>query len=75
MEAAYKQLQKIERRLDSYAEGSAEYQELKEEREKLVAIYERIFYTKDKHLIAACKKEHPFEHPAYWSGFICAGLS
>ena len=75
LEAAYKQLQEIERRLDSYAEGSAEYQELKEEREKLVAIYERIFDTKDKYLKAACKKQHPFEHPAYWSAFICAGLS
>ncbi|MDT9342457.1 hypothetical protein VV11_024830, partial [Trichodesmium erythraeum 21-75] len=75
LEVTSKQLQEIERRRDSYTKSSVEYQELEEEREKLVAIYERIFNTKNKYLKAACKKQHPFEHPAYWSGFICAGLS
>jgi CHAT domain-containing protein len=74
LEAAYKQLQEIERRLDSYAKDSAEYQKFEDEREKLRYIYDRIFDSK-KYLKAACKKQHPFEHPAYWSGFICAGLS
>jgi CHAT domain-containing protein len=75
LEAAYKQLQEIERRLDSYAKDSAEYQKLEDEREKLRYIYDHIFDSKNKYLKAACKKQHPFEHPAYWSGFICAGLS
>ncbi|MDE5102984.1 MAG: CHAT domain-containing protein, partial [Trichodesmium sp. St19_bin2] len=75
LEVTSKQLQEIEPRRDSYTKSSVEYQELEEEREKLVAIYERIFNTKNKYLKAACKKQHPFEHPAYWSGFICAGLS
>ncbi|NEO54949.1 MAG: CHAT domain-containing protein [Okeania sp. SIO3B5] len=74
LEAAYKQLQEIEVRRNSYADA-AEYQELEEERAKLSNIYQRIYQTKNKHLKAACKKEHPFEHPVYWSAFICAGLS
>ncbi|NES71355.1 MAG: hypothetical protein F6K24_42205, partial [Okeania sp. SIO2D1] len=75
LEAAYKQLQEIEIRRDSYAKDAAEYQELEEERVKLSNIYQRVYQTKNEYLKAACKKEYPFEHPVYWSAFICAGLS
>ncbi|NEQ76788.1 MAG: CHAT domain-containing protein [Okeania sp. SIO2C9] len=75
LEAAYKQLQEIEVRRNSYAKDAAEYQELEEERVKLSNIYQRVYQTKNEYLKAACKKEYPFEHPVYWSAFICAGLS
>lgn len=75
LETAYEQLQEIEVRRNSYAKDSAEYQELEEERAKLSNIYQRIYETKNTHLKEMCKLEHPFEHPAYWSAFICAGLS
>ncbi|WP_293142163.1 CHAT domain-containing protein [Okeania sp. SIO3I5] len=75
LEAAYKQLKEAKVRRDSYAQDSAEYQEWEKERVKLDVIYQRINYYKNQYLKAACKKEHPFEHPVYWSGFICAGLS
>ncbi|NER01812.1 MAG: CHAT domain-containing protein [Okeania sp. SIO3C4] len=75
LQGAYEQLQEIEVRRKSYGENSAEYQELEEERAKLSNIYQRIYRTKNKHLKAVCKEEYPFEHPVYWSAFICAGLS
>ncbi|MGK7919246.1 MAG: CHAT domain-containing protein, partial [Trichodesmium sp.] len=75
LDIAYEQLKEIEVRRESYAKDSAEYQELEEEREKLDVIYQRIYKTKNKDLKALCKEEHPFEHPVYWSAFICAGLS
>jgi hypothetical protein len=65
----------IELRRDSYAKGSSEYQKLNKEHLKINLIYQHIFDTKNEYLKAACKKQHPFEHPAYWSAFICAGLS
>ena len=75
LDIAYEQLKEIEVRRDSYAKDSAEYQELEEERAKLDNVYQRIYRTKNKHLKEKCKEEHPFEHPVYWSAFICAGLS
>ncbi|MGD1808741.1 CHAT domain-containing protein [Dapis sp. BLCC M126] len=75
LDTAYEQLKEIEVRRNSYAKDSAEYQELEEERVKLNDIYQRIYQTKNKHLKEKCKEEHPFEHPVYWSAFICAGLS
>ncbi|NEP90109.1 MAG: CHAT domain-containing protein [Okeania sp. SIO2C2] len=59
---------------DGCAENAPEYQQLQAEYEKRVRLEERISGTKDRRLKAVCQQEHPFEHPEYWSGFICAGL-
>ncbi|MDJ0554737.1 MAG: CHAT domain-containing protein [Microcoleaceae cyanobacterium MO_207.B10] len=74
LDIAYEQLKEIEVRRD-HAKDSAEYRELEEEREKLSNIYKRIYDTKNTHLKKKWKEEHPFDHPVYWSAFICAGLS
>ncbi|NET42726.1 CHAT domain-containing protein [Okeania sp. SIO2B3] len=62
-------------KLDGCAENAPEYQQLQfeyEERERVEKKISKII--KEEPLKKACQKEHPFEHPEYWSGFICAGL-
>ena len=59
---------------DGCAENAPEYQQLQAEYEKRVRLEERILRTRDIRLKDVCEQEHPFEHPEYWSGFICAGL-
>ncbi|MGD1700783.1 CHAT domain-containing protein [Dapis sp. BLCC M229] len=59
---------------DGCAEDTPEYEQLQAEYEKRVSLEEKILRTKDIRLKAVCKQEYPFEHPEYWSGFICAGL-
>ncbi len=61
-------------KLDGCAENAPEYQQLQAEYEKRERLEERILRTRDIRLKAVCQQEHPFEHPEYWSGFICAGL-
>ncbi len=61
-------------KLDGCAENAPEYQHLQAEYEKRERLEKRILRTRDIRLKAVCQKEHPFEHPEYWSGFICAGL-
>ncbi|NEO56027.1 MAG: CHAT domain-containing protein [Okeania sp. SIO3B5] len=59
---------------DGCAEDAPEYEQLQAEYEKREWLEERILKTRDIRLKAVCEQEHPFEHPEYWSGFICAGL-
>ncbi|NEQ77341.1 MAG: CHAT domain-containing protein [Okeania sp. SIO2C9] len=61
-------------KLDGCAEDAPEYQQLQAEYKKQVSLEKRILRTRDIRLKAVCEQEHPFEHPEYWSGFICAGL-
>ncbi|WP_293067293.1 CHAT domain-containing protein [Okeania sp. SIO2B3] len=75
LQEVYNQLKDVELRRNSCAKDSAEYQQWEKERMKLDGIYQRINYDKNEYLKEMCKLEHPFEHPVYWSAFICAGLS
>ncbi|MEM1169483.1 MAG: CHAT domain-containing tetratricopeptide repeat protein [Cyanobacteria bacterium P01_H01_bin.35] len=59
---------------DGCAENAPEYEQLQAEYEKRERLEERILRTRDIRLKAVCEQDHPFEHPEYWSGFICAGL-
>ncbi|NES63880.1 MAG: hypothetical protein F6K24_00555 [Okeania sp. SIO2D1] len=75
LELASQKKAAAKQKLDGCAENAPEYQQLQfeyEERERVEKKISKII--KEEPLKKACQKEHPFEHPEYWSGFICAGL-
>jgi CHAT domain-containing protein len=77
LKAAYERGKSLEAQKSNYVEGSPEYQSCQEAAQKAKEDYDRISKEKDKlegWLKEACKQEHPFAHPVYWSSFICAGL-
>ncbi|NES68994.1 MAG: CHAT domain-containing protein, partial [Okeania sp. SIO2D1] len=73
LKEAYKRFRETKKQRDSHPKDSPEYKEWQKEREKRGKIYDRIGTTIEN-LKQKSKEEHPFAHPVYWSGFICAGL-
>ena len=73
MKQAYQNLQAAKKQHDSYPQDSQEYRQWQEKSAKYQKISDRIGRT-IHNLNHKSKEEHPFAHPVYWSGFICAGL-
>ncbi|NEO51737.1 MAG: CHAT domain-containing protein [Okeania sp. SIO3B5] len=73
LKEAYERFRETKKQRDSYPKDSPEYKQWQKEREKRGKIYDRIGRTIEN-LKQKSAEEHPFAHPIYWSGFICAGL-
>ncbi len=73
LKEARERLREAKKQRDSHPQDSSEYKEWQKKRAKQAKIYDRIGTT-IQNLQQKSKEEHPFAHPVYWSGFICAGL-